>query len=169
MLLVRSLAVGGHGVDAARQAAACRELFRTELGVEPGPALDAALASSTATPTARAAGGRAAVRALIDAGEAAVGAGALEAGLQCLRRAVADAGALGDGDLGARSAAALGSALVHAARGSDEEGVTSLHRALACPAPSRTRWRTRWANSRTSSSCAAATTAWRCGSRGRPR
>jgi DNA-binding SARP family transcriptional activator len=131
VLLVRSLAVGGRGVDAARQAAACRDLFRTDLGVEPGPALDAALTSSTATPTARAAGGRAAVRALIDAGEAAVGAGALEAGLQCLRRAVADAGALGAGDLGARSAAALGSALVHAARGSDEEGVTSLHRALA--------------------------------------
>jgi DNA-binding SARP family transcriptional activator len=133
VLLVRSLAVGGRGVDAARQAAACRELLRTDLGVEPGPALDAALTSSTATPTARAAGGRAAVRALIDAGEAAVGAGALEAGLQCLRRAVADAGALGAGDLGARSAAALGSALVHAARGSDEEGVTSLHRALAGP------------------------------------
>jgi DNA-binding SARP family transcriptional activator len=70
VLLVRSLAVGGRGVDAARQAAACRDLFRTDLGVEPGPALDAALTSSTATPTARAAGGRAAVRALIDAGEA---------------------------------------------------------------------------------------------------
>ncbi|GIH22808.1 hypothetical protein Aph01nite_11180 [Acrocarpospora phusangensis] len=131
-LLVRSLAVGGRGVEAARQAAACRELFRTELGVEPGPALDAAMTATTSTPTAGAVTGRPAVRALIEAGEAAIGAGVLQAGLHCLRRAVTDASALGDGALTARSLAALGSALVHAARGSDEEGATALHRALAC-------------------------------------
>ena len=131
VLLVRALAVGGHGVDAARQAAACRELFRTDLGVAPGPALDVALQTSTARPSAPPVRGRAAVRALLDAGEAAVGAGALEAGLECLRRAGADAAGLGDGALEARAAAALGSALVHAARGSDEEGATALHAALA--------------------------------------
>jgi DNA-binding SARP family transcriptional activator len=131
-LLVRSLAVGGHGVEAARQAAACRELFRTELGVEPGPALDAAMVAMTSAPTTHAVTGRPAVLALVEAGGAAIGAGALEAGLQCLRRAVADATTLGDGPLTARCFTALGSALVHAARGSDEEGATALHRALSC-------------------------------------
>lgn len=131
-LLVRSLAVGGHGVAAARQAAACREMFRAELGTEPGPALEAAARATTSTPTASAVTGRPAVLALLEAGEAAIGAGTLEAGLHCLRRAVADATALGDGALTARGCTLLGSALVHAARGSDEEGATTLHRALAC-------------------------------------
>lgn len=131
VLLVRALAVGGHGVDAARRAAACRRLFRTDLGIEPGPALDAAMVTNTAAPTTAAAAGRPAVLALVEAGEAAIGAGALEAGLQCLRRAVADAEALDDDGLTARTFTALGSALVHAARGSDEEGATALHSALA--------------------------------------
>ena len=131
-LLIRSLAVGGRGLDAARQAARCRELFRTDLGVEPSSALDAALATMTSAPTNSPVGGRPAVAALIEAGEAAIGAGALEAGLQCLRRAVADAAVLGDGALTARGFTVLGSALVHAARGSDEEGATALHRALTC-------------------------------------
>jgi DNA-binding SARP family transcriptional activator len=130
VLLVRALAVGGHGVAASRQAAACRELFRSELGIEPGPALDAAVSTLTSAPTASASTGRPAVIALIEAGEAAIGAGALDAGLQCLRRAIADARVLADAALTASSFTALGSALVHAARGSDEEGVTALHRAV---------------------------------------
>jgi len=85
----------------------------------------------TSAPTSGAVTGRPAVVALIEAGEAAIGAGALEAGLQCLRRAVADASTLGSA-LAARAFTALGSSLVHAARGSDEEGATALHRALAC-------------------------------------
>ncbi|SHN28488.1 AfsR/SARP family transcriptional regulator [Cryptosporangium aurantiacum] len=132
VLLVRALAVGGHGVDAARRAAACRTLFRNELGVEPGPALDAAMATRTASTTTGPATGRPAVRALLDAGEAAISAGALDPGLECLRRAVADAERLGDGAVAAAAYTALGTALVHAARGSDEEGAAVLHRALAC-------------------------------------
>jgi DNA-binding SARP family transcriptional activator len=129
-LLVRSLAVGGRGLEAARQAAACRELFRSELGVEPGPALEAAMVTTTAAPTSVAATGRPAVAALVEAGEAAVGGGAVDAGLQVLRRAVADAETLGDGVLTARALTALGSALVRGGRGSDEEGATALYRAL---------------------------------------
>ncbi|MFI5955072.1 BTAD domain-containing putative transcriptional regulator [Cryptosporangium sp. NPDC051539] len=138
VLLVRALAAGGHGMDAARRAAACRTLFRTELGVEPGPALDAAMVTRTATTATAPASGRPAVRALLDAGEAAISAGALDAGLECLRRAVVDAetletGTPGGGALTAAAYTALGTALVHAARGSDEEGAAALHRALACP------------------------------------
>ena len=130
-LLVRSLAAAGDGVGAARQAAACRELFQRELGVQPGATLEAAIRTATATPTARPASGRAAALAQIEAGEAAIGARALDAGLQCLRRAIVEADATGDAALRARARVALGGALVHAARGRDEEGATALHEALA--------------------------------------
>jgi DNA-binding SARP family transcriptional activator len=129
-LLVRSLAAAGDGVGAARQAAACRELFQRELGVQPGATLEAAMRTVTAMPTARHATGRAAALALMEAGEAAIRAGALDAGLQCLRRAMAEADATGDAALRARTRVALGGALVHAARGRDEEGATALHEAL---------------------------------------
>lgn len=130
-LLVRCLAAAGDGLGAARQVAACRELFMRELGVRPGATLEAAMRTVTASPTARPVVGRAAVVAQIEAGEAAIGAGALEAGLQCLRRAVVEADSTGNKTLRARALLALGGALVHAARGRDEEGATALHEALA--------------------------------------
>ena len=131
VLLVRCLSAAGDGIGAARQAAACRELFRRELGVLPGPALAEALQAVTASPTARPASGRAGVVAQLQAGEAAIGAGVLDAGLQCLRRAIVDADDIGDTELRARTRLALGGALVHAARGRDEEGAAALHEALA--------------------------------------
>ena len=131
VLLVRCLSAAGDGVGASRQAAACRTLFARELGVQPGPALAAALHTSTAMPTMRPTGGRAAALAQMEAGEAAIGAGVLDAGLQCLRRAIADADVLGDPVLRTRARLSLGSALVHSARGSDEEGAAALHEALS--------------------------------------
>ena len=131
VLLVRCLAAAGDGVGAARQVAACRQLFQRELGVQPGPALAAALHTMTATAVARPATGRAGVLAQLEAGEAAIGAGALEAGLQCLRRAIADADLAGDLTLRTRTRVAFGGALVHAARGRDGEGAAALHEALA--------------------------------------
>lgn len=130
-LLVRSLAAAGDGVGASRQVAACRELFMRELGVVPGATLDAAMGTVTAAPTARPSTGRAAALAQLEAGEAAIGAGALDAGLHCLRRAIVEADVTGDAVLQTRARVALGGALVHAARGRDEEGATALHEALA--------------------------------------
>ena len=104
------------------------KLFRRELGVEPSPALAAAAQTITASPTAGPVSGRAAAKAQLEAGQAAIAAGALEAGLQCLRRAVSDAR---DSELQAQALVALGSALVHAARGRDEEAAAALHEALA--------------------------------------
>ena len=75
--------------------------------------------------------GRAAARAQLDAGEAAIAAGALDAGLECLRRAAAESHASGDLELKARSLLALGGALAHAARGRDEEASAALHEAIA--------------------------------------
>jgi DNA-binding SARP family transcriptional activator len=131
VLLVRCLAAAGDGVGAARQATVCRELFMRELGVKPGAALDVAMNTATATPTTRPATGRMAAIAQMEAGEAAIGAGVLDAGLQCLRRAVVEADSTGDPVMRTRARVALGGALVHAARGRDEEGATALHEALA--------------------------------------
>ena len=130
VLLVRCLATAGDGVAAACQAAACSELFKRELGVVPGPALGDALRTVTAAATARPSAGRVGALAQLEAGEAAIGAGVLEAGLQCLRRAMVDADGAGDPVLRTRVRVALGGALVHAARGRDEEGAAALHEAL---------------------------------------
>lgn len=129
-LLVRSLAAAGDGVGAARQVVRCTELFRRELGTEPSRALATAAQTVTAAPTAGPMAGAAGARAQLEAGEAATRAGALEAGLQCLRRAVSDARGAGDHRLQAQALVALGYALVHAARGRDEEAAAALHEAL---------------------------------------
>ena len=75
-----------------------------------------------------AASGRVAA-AQLEAGQAAVNAGAINAGLECLRRAVADA--CGDTGLRLEALNALGGALVHGVRGRDEEGAAIFHEALA--------------------------------------
>jgi DNA-binding SARP family transcriptional activator len=130
-LLVRSLAASGDRLTAARQVMRCTELFRRELGVEPSPALAAATQTATASPTVGPLSGAAAARAQLEAGQAAIKAGAVEAGLECLRRAVVDARGASDPALQTDALVALGSALVHAVRGRDEEAAASLHEALA--------------------------------------
>ena len=140
ILLVRALAAGGDGVAAARQVAACRRIFAQELGAAPGPALEAALASAAAaTPGAASTSarlGRPAIQALLESGRAAIAAGVLDPGLETVRRAVDEARAGGPGltDLRADALVELGRALVHAARGRDEEGAAALHEALALAA-----------------------------------
>ncbi len=130
VLLVRCLRATSRPEAAARQVAACTELFRKELGVEPSPALRTAAA--TLDPAAgRHISGLGAILAKLEAGESAVAAGALEAGLEALRGAAAAARTGADRHLHARTMVALGSALVHAARGSDEEGAAALHEASA--------------------------------------
>src|SRR4051812_21200604 len=108
-LLVRSLAASGDGLAAARQVMSCTELFRRELGIEPSPALAAATQTATASPTAGPLKGAAAARAQLEAGQAAIKAGAVDAGLQCLRRAVVDARDAGDAGLQTGALVALGS------------------------------------------------------------
>ncbi len=128
-LLVRSLIAAGDRAGALAQVTACRRLFREQLGTEPSPALRNA--AGPGAPVEPMTGGGAAGRGQLEAGEAAMAAGALEYGLSCLRRACTEAAICGDGALGARSLTALGTALVHAVRGRDEEGAAVLHQALA--------------------------------------
>jgi DNA-binding SARP family transcriptional activator len=129
-LLVRSLAAAGDRTAARRQAAVCEDILRRELGIEPSAALLEAAAAPSGTVVGLPVGGRAAVVSQLDAGRAAITAGAVQAGIDCLRRAAADAAGRADPGLQGQALVALGSALVHAVRGRDEEGAVVLHEAI---------------------------------------
>ena len=130
VLFVRCLRASGDTEVAKRQVEACVELFNRELDIDPSPALRSAAATS-GLPIRGHVPGRAVVLAQIEAGEAAISAGAIEAGLHSLRSAAAAAREGNDHNLLAKSLIALGGALVHAARGRDEEGAAALHEGTA--------------------------------------
>ncbi|MEU4620677.1 BTAD domain-containing putative transcriptional regulator [Actinoplanes sp. NPDC023801] len=130
-LLVRSLAVSGDATAAQRQIAVCRDLLRRELGIEASPSLSEAADVGTGSSMVSPVGGRAAAINQLEAGQAAIAAGAVDAGVQCLRRAVVEAESCHDDALRGRALLALGAALVHAVRGRDEEGGVVLHEAIA--------------------------------------
>jgi DNA-binding SARP family transcriptional activator len=128
-LLVRCLAADGDELAALRQVEVSTKLFRDELGREPGPALrDAAGAGVVLSPPAG--GDAAAAQAQLDAGHAAIEAGAVEPGIDCLRLSCAEAQAAGDTGLHARCLVALGTALAHSVRGRDGEAAAALRAAL---------------------------------------
>jgi DNA-binding SARP family transcriptional activator len=129
-LLVRCLRATGDVAAARGHADACEALFRRELGHAPDPRVRRAAHAADTEPHP-ATGDRAAARGQLAAGTAALEAGAVEPGLACLRLACGEARALGDPGLLAPALAALGSALVHAVRGRDEEGAALLPEALA--------------------------------------
>ena len=126
VLLVRCLHNAGDTEAAMRHVETCAELFRRDLGIEPTAALRTAAATTEVAAASRVSG-RAAVRAQVEAGEAALAAGAVEAGLHRLRGAVAAARTVADREILAKALVVLGGALVHAARGTDEEGAAALH------------------------------------------
>jgi DNA-binding SARP family transcriptional activator len=129
-LLVRGLAMTGDRVGALRQVAACEDLLRRDLGVSPSPGLREAATTGPGTTMVAPHSGRAAAASQLEAGRAAIVAGAVDAGLQCLRRAVTEAARVGEVALQARALTALGGALVHAVRGRDNEGSVVLHEAI---------------------------------------
>lgn len=128
-LLIRAYAIAGDDAAATRQLAACVALFRHELGVEPGKAVTAAIRAPQVMPVASISG-VAAASAQLEAGTAAMKAGALDAALDCFRRAAAEAHSSGDLDLKARTLFSMGSALVHCGRGRYEEGAAVLHQVI---------------------------------------
>ena len=129
-LLVRCLARAGDVAAARKHADACEVLFRRELGRAPDPGVRRAI-DEHAVESSLAGGDRAAALGQLEAGRAAVDAGAVDPGVACLRQACAEARGVGDPALLARTLAALGAALVHSVRGGDEEGAAVLHEALA--------------------------------------
>jgi len=131
VLLVRAFAASGDEVAVERQLAASVDLFRRELGVEPGSELALAAVIERTRPSSPSGNGRAALKALLESGEAAVSAGAVEAGVESLRNAVVGAHRAGDPEIETLALFSLGSALVHATKGRDEEGAAALHRSIA--------------------------------------
>jgi DNA-binding SARP family transcriptional activator len=130
VLLVRAFAATGDALAVERQLSASVDLFRRELGVEPGPELTEAGTVERSRSSPEVVAGRAGLHALVESGEAAVSAGAIEAGLENLRHAVVGARGSGDADIEAEALLALGSALIHATKGKDEEGAAALHRSI---------------------------------------
>jgi DNA-binding SARP family transcriptional activator len=126
-LLIRSLLSAGDRAAANVHLEACGELFRQELGTEAhgrlGRLLQEPPAGALSLP-----GAAAAAQAQLEAGQAALAAGATEVGIEVLRRAAREAGVAGDGALRIRVLLALGSALVHTMRG-HEEAAMVLHQA----------------------------------------
>jgi DNA-binding SARP family transcriptional activator len=131
-LLIRAYVASGAVGRAREHLDATVARFRRELGVEPTATLMNAIdtAAPTTPATQPAIQGAAAVESLITAGEAAVGAGVLEPGLEILRRAAVDAHEAGEPRVEARALVALGTAFVHGGRGRDGEGAIALHAAL---------------------------------------
>jgi DNA-binding SARP family transcriptional activator len=131
-LLIRAHIAAGNEPEARRYQARIVERLRHELGVEPTSTLARAAEPMTGMlSTGPVTGTRATADSLIAAGEAAIAAGAHEAGYDTLRRAVSDARESGDRAVLARALVALGESYIHGGRGRDGEGATALHAALA--------------------------------------
>lgn len=130
-LLIRAYTTGGDRAAAERQRDACVALFRRELGTDPGEAvLRAADPVAKRSPAVRPAT-RSTIEARLEAGLAAMDAGAVDAAIASMRAAVSEAYEADDPDLQGRALLALGSALVHGVRGRDAEGAGILHEAIA--------------------------------------
>lgn len=129
-LLIHALLAAGDVAGASAQLEACTALFRNELGAEPPQRLAALIAQHRGTNTAagRDVDPTAAARARLTAGCAALAAGALDAGIDALRRASREADAARDASLRAAVLLELGGGLVHAMR-CHEEAATVLHEA----------------------------------------
>jgi DNA-binding SARP family transcriptional activator len=131
-LLIRSYSEAGNREAANRQLAACVDLFRAENRGEPSAAVFRAAEATPPAPLAAAGrGGKQAARARLEAGRSAINAGSFEPGVRSLARAAAEAQACGAHELEAESWLVLGTALVHSARGRDEEAAEALLRATS--------------------------------------
>ena len=125
VLLVKSLALAGRYDAALAHVEATESVFLAELGEKPSMALRSAARRTISSPP----GGispEAFVNSLMQSGLAALSAGAADAGIDCLRRAVNDAEKTKDRHLQARATLELGTALVHSVRGYDDEGAILL-------------------------------------------
>ena len=126
-LLIRLYRLAGDDAAAEQQYAAWRDLLQSELGVEPGVAVEAAMQErrhQREDPVTDAS-----IEAVIEAGSAAIAAGAREPGVASLRSAVRLADAGETPALQVRARQVLAETLIHSLRGLDEEGVAHLHEA----------------------------------------
>lgn len=128
ILLVASLRESGRHEAAESAVSEVEQRFRTQLGVSPSPALrNAARRHVAAAPPGVPARSRAS--ALLEAGAAALAAGAVDAGLESLRHATRAAEESRDPHVLGQALHRLGAALVHSVRSHDDEGALLLQRA----------------------------------------
>jgi len=128
ILLVASLRAAGWHDAAAAAVDEVETRFRAELGAAPSPALrSAARAHVAATPPGVPARSRA--LSLLEAGQAALAAAAVDSGVETLRQAARVAEESSDDQVLGRCLGELGAALVHAVRSHDDEGALLLQRA----------------------------------------
>ena len=128
VLLVKSLVLSHETQRALDHVVAVEQSFRSELGCDPSPALRSAARARVADPPPGVSAATLAAT-LLDSGRAALSAGAIDAGLDCLRRASAQAELARDDGVLAQCFLQLGSALVHSVRGFDDEGSVLLEQA----------------------------------------
>jgi DNA-binding SARP family transcriptional activator len=126
-LLIRLYRLIGDNAAADQQFAACTDLFDRELGVAPGRAVVEALRRTATQGVAVA--DKASIAAIIEAGTAAVAAGAAEAGVELLRDGVRLAENAQIANVRVESRLALAEALIHSLGGLDEEGLAELFEA----------------------------------------
>ncbi|MPZ51597.1 MAG: tetratricopeptide repeat protein [Acidimicrobiia bacterium] len=124
-LVIRCFRMTGDERAARLHCDHCVDLFSNELGIEPGPAVQNAMRSplfgtNNIDPEAS-------VKAIIEAGHAAMVAGATASGVDSLRAAVSLADRSAIPRLRVESRLVLAEAVIHSLRGEDEEGTTALH------------------------------------------
>jgi DNA-binding SARP family transcriptional activator len=129
VLLVRSLAGAGDQIGAHAAVGACAALFAQELGVRPSPQVALAALAPPGGVTLLPDGRRLQARLEVEAGKAALAAGAVSDGLERLRVAVAVADGLDDPGIRGEANAALGAAMVHSIALTEPTGVAALRRA----------------------------------------
>ena len=127
-LLIRLYRLSGDDAAAEAQFEICAEMLREELDAEPGLVVQEALRERRHEDQGILTD-PASVDALVEAGAAAVSAGAVRAGMQSLRTAVHLADVAGEPSLRIRSRLVLAETLVHSVGGLDEEGLASLNEA----------------------------------------
>lgn len=128
ILLVASLRAAGRYDAATAAVDEVETRFRVELGTAPSPALrSAARTHVAATPPGVPLRSRA--LSLLEAGQAALAAAAVDSGVETLRQAARVAEESSDNQVLGRCLRELGTALVHAVRSHDDEGALLLQRA----------------------------------------
>jgi DNA-binding SARP family transcriptional activator len=129
ILLVKSLIAAGRFDGACEHVDATDRLFREQLGQPPTDALRSAARRTLSSPPSGMLPA-AVVEALLRTGLAALAAGTVEAGVDCLRRAATDAQDCRDARLQGVTLLELGTALVHSVRGHDDEGAILLRQSV---------------------------------------
>jgi DNA-binding SARP family transcriptional activator len=128
-LLVRAYAATGDARSARRHLEAAIRLFRAELGCDPAPRVFLAAARTRAGDRREPSVAR--TRALLEAGQAQVLAGAIDTAVRVLAQGCDEAAATGDVCLQATAQFTLGAALVDAGIGRHQDAEVALHTAIA--------------------------------------